>query len=121
MLCDICGDKIPTGDKMELHGKTVCEDCFIIGVQPPKTCDVAAVDSAKLHRKLAGQTGTEGLTQLQKDIYDFVKSRTKVTREEITGHFKLPAHEMERQFTVLRHCELLKGTKEENIIYITTF
>ncbi len=47
-----------------------------------------------------------------------MKEKGKVTRPEIAGHFGLEDWEMERNFTVLRHCELLKGTKEGNTIYI---
>jgi hypothetical protein len=119
MICAKCREEIPAGDEMQLHGQTVCEDCFIIAVQPPKTCDVAAVQSAVTHRKQAGQTGTEGLTELQKKIYEFVKEKGKVTRPEIAERFDLKDWELERNFAVLRHCELLKGTKEGKTIYIT--
>lgn len=119
VLCEKCKAEIPEGDEMKLHGKIVCEDCFVAGVQPPKTCDVAAVHSAKMHRQMAGQTGTEGLTELQKNIYEFVKYKGKVTKDELVEHFELPLTEIERQFSVLRHCELLKGTKEGQNIYLT--
>jgi len=119
MICAKCREEIPAGDEMQLHGQTVCEDCFIIAVQPPKTGDVAAVQSAVTHRKQAGQTGTEGLTELQKKIYEFVKEKGKVTRPEIAERFDLKDWELERNFAVLRHCELLKGTKEGKTIYIT--
>jgi hypothetical protein len=119
MLCEKCQEQIPAGEEMQLHGKTLCEDCFIISVQPPKTCDVAAVQTAVAHRKSAGQTGTEGLTDLQKEIYEFVKTQGKVSRGEILKNFNLQEWELERNFAVLRHCELLKGVKENNMIYIT--
>lgn len=119
MICEKCRVEIPVGDEMKLHGKIVCEDCYVAGVQPPKTCDVAAVHSAKMHRQMSGQTGTEGLTDMQKEIYDYVKEKGQATREELAEHFALPWSEMERQFAVLRHCELLKGKKEGNKVYIT--
>lgn len=118
MLCEKCKIEIPDGEEMKFHGKVVCEDCYVVGVQPPKTCDVAAVYSAKMHRQMSGQTGTEGLTDLQKNIYEFVKENGKVTKDQLAEHFKLPQLELDKQFSVLRHCELLKGTKEGNNIYI---
>lgn len=57
---------IPEGDEMNYMGKVLCEDCYVDAVSLPKTCDVAAVYTAKLTRKLAGQEGTDGLTELQK-------------------------------------------------------
>ena len=119
MLCEKCKIEISAGDEMSLHGKTVCEDCYILGVQPPKTCDVAAVYGATLHRKMSGQTGTEGLTDLQKRIYDFVQEKGKATREDIAEHLATPWPDLEREFSVLRHCELLKGSKEGSTIFIT--
>lgn len=119
MQCEKCHQEIPTGEEMNFRGKNLCEDCYVISVQPPKTCDVAAVHSAVTHRKMTGQTGTEGLTDLQKEIYEFVKTKKKVTREELAQHFKIPEWQLERQFSILRHCELLKGTKEGSNVYIT--
>lgn len=118
-ICERCSEEIPAGDEMKLHGKTVCEDCFIAGVQPPKTCDVTAVYSAKKHREMMGHTGTEGLTEIQKNMYEFVKSKGKVTKDELMGEFDLSPMELERQISVMRHCELLKGMKEGKNIFIT--
>lgn len=118
MICAKCQEVIPEGEEMNHMGQTLCEDCYVEAVEPPRTCDVAAVYSAKLSRKLAGQTGTEGLTQLQKDIYEFVKEKGKVTPEEVAKNFNLSAQELQRQFTTLRHCELLKGTRIDGAIYM---
>jgi len=73
MICAKCGEEIPRGDEMNYMGQILCEDCYVDAVSLPKTCDVAAVYSAKLARKAAGQRGTEGLTELQKKIYEYVK------------------------------------------------
>ncbi len=118
MICSKCGEEIEAGEEMQWNGKTLCEDCYIVAVSPPKTCDVAAVHSAVTHRKLAGQSGTDGLTELQKNIYNFVKEKGKVTRPDIARHFNLEESELERNFAILRHCELLSGFKDGNTIYI---
>ena len=47
MICEICGELILEGDEMNYMGKVLCEDCYIDAVSLPKTCDVAAVYSAK--------------------------------------------------------------------------
>jgi len=33
-------------------------------------------------------------------------------------NFQLPSPELENQFAILRHCQLLKGKKEEDAVYI---
>lgn len=121
MKCARCQDPVPDGESYDFYGQTLCEDCYIGAIEPPRTCDVAAVHSAKKHRAMAGQTGTEGLTELQKDIYNYIKKQGKVTKPELAAKFKLPEWELDKQFAVLRHCELIKGRKEENKIYLVPF
>lgn len=118
MICSRCREEIPQGEEMNYMGNVLCEDCYVEAVSLPRTCDVAAVYSAKLSRKLAGQKGTEGLTELQKEIYEYVKVNGKVTPEDLANKFQLSTWEMQRQFTTLRHCELLKGTLIDGVRYI---
>ncbi|BBB89641.1 MAG TPA: hypothetical protein PKA28_14160 [Methylomusa anaerophila] len=121
MNCERCGEPITENESFKHHGKLLCEDCYIGALQPPKTCDVAAVHAAKKHREMFGQTGTEGLTALQQEIYNYIKEQGKATRPELMAHFKLPEWELEKQFSILRHCELVKGRKEEDQIYLVPF
>ncbi|KNZ69497.1 hypothetical protein Tfer_1940 [Thermincola ferriacetica] len=121
MKCSRCGDMIPEGESYDFYGQTLCEDCYIGAIEPPRSCDVAAVHSAKKSRAIAGQTGTEGLTELQKDIYNYVRRQGKVTKPELAKKFKLAEWELDKQFAVLRHCELLKGRKEGDKIYLVPF
>jgi len=121
MICDRCKQDIPEEDDIFDHyGKKLCEDCYVGAVQPPRSCDPAAVDSAKSTRTLLGQKGTDGLTPLQKRIYQLIRERGKIPREELMASFELPGWEMEKQFAVLRHCELVRACKENEKIYITT-
>lgn len=121
MQCDRCQDEILAGEESNFRGQTLCEDCYIGAVQPPKTCDVAAVYSAKKHRKAAGQEGSEGLTELQTAIYNCIKEKGQITKEDLGKTLDIPMWELERQFAVLRHCELVKARKEAGKIYLTLF
>ena len=121
MICERCKETIPENDDVFDHyGKKLCEDCYIGAVQPPRSCDPTAVHSAKTTREMLGQSGTDGLTPLQKRIYDLICEKGKILREELMASFELPQWEMEKQFAVLRHCELIRATKEDGKIYITT-
>jgi len=55
VICVKCREEISTGEEMNYRGQILCEDCYVDTVSIPRTCDVAAVHSAKLTRKLAGQ------------------------------------------------------------------
>lgn len=121
MNCESCQDPIPEGEQFEHMGKTLCEDCYIEAIEPPRTCDVAAVYSAKISRKLAGQEGTEGLTELQTDIYNYIKAEGPITHEQIMVRFKLAKWQLEKNFAVLRHCELVRGFRQDGKVFVTVW
>ncbi|MFW6126177.1 MAG: hypothetical protein ACOC58_03645 [Chloroflexota bacterium] len=121
MKCQRCGQELAEGDGRELRGEILCDDCYIDAAYPPKACDPWAVYIATRTREASGQGGAEGLTERQKEIYDFVNSRGRVTPEELAQHFALPANELQSELTTLRHCELVRGQKEGNKVYLTTF
>lgn len=116
MICEKCHEEILSGEEMKYWGQVLCDDCYIDAISVP-TCDVAAVLSAKLTRKMAGQVGTDGLTKLQKEIYEYIKVNGKVTPDTLMKNFQISENEMMREFSVLRHCELAKGTKIDGLKY----
>ncbi|MDF0591506.1 hypothetical protein [Candidatus Methanocrinis natronophilus] len=121
MKCGRCGREFPGEDLIEEVGCLICENCYISSHQRIKVCDPWAVRSKKIHRKRAGLVGAEGLTAVQKKIYDFIVSGGGATREEIAKEFDLPHEELENQFAILRHCELVKGQRRGDGVYIVPF
>ncbi|MFO7952252.1 MAG: hypothetical protein R6U91_05545 [Bacillota bacterium] len=120
--CARCQVKIENEEDVYQHrGKDLCEDCYMEALQQPKTCDVAATQLAKKHRQAAGQKGTEGLLEIQKNIHDYIKEKGKATREELMEAFDLPEWELNKQIAILRHCELVKGRKEGDQVYLVLF
>jgi predicted HTH transcriptional regulator len=81
----------------------------------PKGCDPWATYSATRTRELKG---TEGLTELQKKVYEFVKSQGRVTREEVMANFGFSEAEMDAQVTSLMHSELVKEHSEGDQFYL---
>ena len=121
MKCTRCGCEIPYNESYTYRGETLCEDCYMdirLGV---KSCDPWAVYSASRFRESRDLKGSEGLTELQKGIYEFVKSKGKVTREEVMENLSLSEQEMQIQLAILRHCELVKGHKEDGKVYLIPF
>jgi hypothetical protein len=121
MKCNRCGREIQEGDSYTHLGEILCEDCYLDIRLDIKGCDPWAVHSATRFRQSSGLRGTEGLTELQKAIYELVKSKGKVTREEVRESLSLPEPEMQRQLAILRHCELVKGHKEDGEVYLIPF
>jgi hypothetical protein len=72
MNCERCRCELREEDLLSYQGKILCEDCCFDLMNPPKTCDPTAVSSTLNVRKELGQKGTEGLSELQKKIYNLV-------------------------------------------------
>lgn len=119
MQCQMCGTEIANNEVFKYGDQLLCEDCYVEIISTPKTCNPMSVRSARLTREKMGHKGTEGLLPIQKKIYDFVKENKELPREEVAVHFNLNAKEMEKHFAVLRHCELARAFKKDNIIYVT--
>ncbi len=121
MKCNRCGREVSVENNYQHLGETLCEDCYIDIRYPAQACDPWAVYSAMRSRESVGLKGIEGLTELQKAVYEFVKGKGKVTREQILANFNMKEKELQTLLATLRHCELLKGRKEGNRIYLVPF
>ncbi len=119
MQCEKCQAEVADNDIYVHAGRKLCEDCYIVAMSRPVTCDVGAVHAARTSRELQGQTGTQGLTPLQKTLYEYIKEKGKATREETAEYMNIPWEDLEIQFTVLRHCELMRAFKEGDRVYLT--
>ena len=119
--CNRCSSAISMDDSYQHLGETLCEDCYIDIRYPAKACDPWAVYIATKSRETLGLKGTAGLTELQKAIYEFVMGKGKVTREQLIENFELTETELQTQLAILRHCELVKGHKEGDRIYLVPF
>ena len=119
MLCPKCNAEIPVGEEVKFRGQTLCEDCYIELLEPPRSCDVAAVHAAKSARRDAGQEGTEGLTALQKSIYDYVEAEGPVTHAQIMDKLNFSRLQLDKNFAILRHCELLRAFRQDGQIFVT--
>jgi len=119
--CNRCGREVPVENSYQHVGETLCEDCYIDIRYPVKACDPWAVYSATRSRESNGLEGTEGLTEQQREIYEFVREKGKATREEILAKFNIKEMELQTNLAILRHCELVKGRKEGSRVYMVSF
>lgn len=121
IACDSCGREVPGDEAFSHLGRSLCEDCYMDVMAPNRTCDPWAVYAATRTREQAGLDEMEGLTSLQQAIYAFVKFRGRATADEIITKFSLSPKDFQNQLATLRHCELLRGTKEDDKIYVVPF
>jgi len=116
--CQKCGVDVSEDQVMITEGKTLCEDCYFDVGHRIRVCDPWGERSKKIFRESHGLQGTEGLTELQKGIYEYIKLQGKATRMDLQEKFSLSPTELENQFAILRHCQLVKGKKEGDQVYI---
>jgi hypothetical protein len=121
MKCERCRVEFDEKEITNYKGQNLCEDCCFDLMNPPKTCDPVAVCSTLNIRKELGQKGTEGLSDTQKKIYSLVTEKGSISHEDILKTLNLTIQEFEREFAVLRHCELLRGVKEKGKVHFTKF
>ena len=119
MKCEFCGTVLKEDDNYDFYGKVLCEDCYFYKPNPPKACDPLAVASALSVRKQLGQSGASGLRDIQEKIYRIIEERGKNSKEELLSPAKIKPEELERQFAVLRQCELVRAFREGEKVYFT--
>ena len=118
MKCNRCDREMSEMESHPHQGQTLCDDCYIDAISTEKTCDPWATYLSGKERQSAGQKGTEGLTDLGKEIYEFVRSQGRATREEVMAKFGLSAQDLGPQLNVLMHAELVKERSEKGTMYL---
>lgn len=121
MKCQRCGREISEDNSFVHLGQALCDDCYLDARSTNKACDPWAVYSAIHTRESSGFSGLKGLTSLQQEIYSFIIEGGRVTPEDIKNKFSLSPRDLENQFAILRHCELIKGSKDGDRIFIVPF
>jgi myo-inositol catabolism protein IolC len=58
---------------------------------------------------------------VQKKIYSLVVERGPISREDLLAELQMSPAVFEREFSVLRHCELLKGFKQGSTVFFTKY
>ena len=122
-ICAKCGIEIPDDEVYIMNGEELCDDCSIILSMrnTAKKCDPIAVQSAITARKQLKEVGTEGLTPLQKDVYDYIKNNNGATMKQLADRFDMIEEELDLMLTTFRHMELCKGEKREDGVYMVTW
>ena len=107
MNCDRCQKNIENGDERKLHGRMLCEDCYIDMLSPAKACDPWAVYSAQSFSKKDDAAGA--VTETQSKILQILKETGGAAPEIISERLKLTPPDLEREIATLRHMEKVRG------------
>jgi hypothetical protein len=116
-LCAHCRTPLSGADAREAGGKIICEDCFLEAASVNRACDPWAVHLAKSDKL---RTGVR-LSDLQQRFFDLVKERREIAFPDAARALELKEEELRQEFAVLRHMELLRACKKDDLILITLF
>jgi GT2 family glycosyltransferase len=111
MKCDKCKDMIQEGEERELHGQTLCEDCYMDALSPARTCDPWAVHSAKSLAKSVG--GDFEINEVQAKILRILQETGGVEPRILKERLQLRPSDLERELAALRHMEKIRGKLKE--------
>jgi hypothetical protein len=116
--CSKCGASLE-GEEAKAHfGEVLCEDCYLEAMSPIRTCDPWAVHTA---RSLKDFPGGLNLTPRQQQLQDLVKEKREISKTEAARILGLSEDELQREFAVLRHLELLRACKKDEEIFLIPF
>jgi hypothetical protein len=115
--CTKCRVECDEAELRESAAERLCEDCYIDSVELSKTCDPWAVHSAKT---LVASQGLR-LTTDQEKLLELVKAEKEIGFPEAAKRLGLTNKQLQEDFTVLRHMEVLRGAKKGNGKVITLF
>jgi len=119
MKCSKCGREITKEESHSLKGKVYCDDCYIdVMSSQEKSCDPWATYLSGRDQKGPAQKGVEALTESERAIYEFIKSKGRATRKEVAGKFKLSERDLDPQLHVLMHAEMVKEFSEKGQMYL---
>ena len=107
MRCDKCKENIEEGEERELHGRSLCEDCYIDTLSPAKACDPWAVHSAKSFSREYGSNIE--ITETQSKILQILKETGGADPKIIIERLQIKASDLEREIATLRHMEKVRG------------
>jgi len=96
-----------------LHGRTLCEDCYIEALSPAKACDPWAVYSAKSFSKQ--DVSNVEVSEIQSKILQILEETGGVEPMVITERLKIKPSDLEREIATLRHMEKVRGELREGI------
>jgi hypothetical protein len=107
MNCDKCGDAIEVGEERELHGQTLCDDCYMDALSPARACDPWAVHSAKSFMKQPFKD--PGVNPIQAKILQILQETGGVEPKTLVERLQIKPSDLEREIASLRHMEKVRG------------
>jgi hypothetical protein len=118
--CNRCHRKLNEDQSYVYQGKVFCEDCLMDAGLSMKECDPWATYVDKRSGVQPGMKRAEKLTEMERSVYEFVKSRGRVTREDVMEGLGLSETDLKVQLVPLMHSEMVKEAGEGGKQYLVS-
>ena len=118
--CNRCHRELTEDQSYVYQGKIFCDDCLMDVGLSVKECDPWATYVDKRSRVQPGMKHAEILTEMERSVYDFVKSRGRATREEVMEGLGLSETDLKVQLVPLMHSDLIKEAGEGGKLYLVS-
>jgi hypothetical protein len=113
MLCDRCGETIPTGEETEYYGQTLCEDCYMLALSPARACDPWAVRAAQSLSRM--DEGYATLSAAQENILRVLEETGGAEAEAVAEMLGMKMSDLRRELATLRHMEKVRGEMRDGV------
>ncbi|MDY6853138.1 MAG: hypothetical protein SWO11_00300 [Thermodesulfobacteriota bacterium] len=117
MKCSRCGTELDEEYPYKIRWERVCEECYIDNSLPKHPCDPIAQMVMENFMETFQRSPMEELSERQRNIYEFIKEKGRVTPEEIAQTFGLRPLDLTQDFIILRRFGLAKGSKIGDKVY----
>ena len=118
--CNRCHRELSEDQSYVYQGKVFCDNCLMdIGLLM-KECDPWVTYVDKRSGVQPRMKHAERLTEMERSVYEFVKSRGRATSEEVMEGQGLSETDLKVQLVPLMHSELVKEAGEGGNLYLVS-
>ncbi len=114
--CAHCGASLAASESYHQGEKSLCEDCFLDAQTVTRTCDPWAVYTAS---RTHGRQSS--LTPVQEEIIRQIKTQGPMPAPALCRQLGITPLELERNFTPLRHMQLLRAFLQDGQLMLALF
>ena len=117
MECEKCRDQIKPGEEREMHGRVLCEDCYMDALSPAPPATPGPSIRPSLFKRKPGRR----LSSLQTKILEYLQESGGAEFPWIVERLQIKPADLERELAALRHMEKIRAELRRKEIYPVDF
>ncbi len=118
MECHRCHRQLSEEQAYVYQGRVFCEDCLMDTGLSMRECDPWATYVDKRSRVQPGMKAAESLTEPERELYEFIRARGRVSRQEVIDGLGISETELKVQLVPLMHGDLVKEVGQQGELFL---